>query len=407
MPSPQAERLLSEGIAASRRGQHAEARHLLEQVVQTDPTVVDAWWWLSEITSGQERIICLENILTLDPEHTKARALLSELRAVHPPPDPTSRENYATIPPIDPHDPSLDDPFQCVYCGWATRPQDERCPHCNRSLVTHERTASQRTGMLVALLVVMAVLAIWSGVEVIGLLLRPSSTTLPPAMQTLANVGLIDPGESLSATFLRTPLARALFGNLGSLPFALARRLFLVANLRFALLIALALVLYLRWTPAYYATLAALIIGLVWDVFQVANSYIGWLLVLLSLALSMLALLLLFASEPNFALKVVRMQTRLHPAATGAAGGYNWGKRYTHEGKHALAVLHFRRAVGSAPNESEYYKRLGLSYAHIGRYARSLRELEQARKLNPDDADIPRVEALVREMQHKTLPNDK
>jgi tetratricopeptide (TPR) repeat protein len=265
-------------------------------------------------------------------------------------------------------------------------------------LTTHERPARRHTPALIAALLVVAVLATWSGVEAFGAALRLSRNAAPPTtVQMLVDTGLLRPSVFDPASLLNNPLMRAIFGDVLSLDYVLAARLFMAGNVRAALLILLVLALYVRWTPGYYGTMAVILTGLVWDLFQILNRYTGWLAGLVGILIGLLALWLLFRAEDNFALRAVRMQVRLHPAAEGAAGAYYWGRQYAREGKHALAAHHFRHAVGRAPHHSKYYKRLGMSYAQIGRFGHSLRTLEQARKLDPDDDDIPQLQALVRE----------
>jgi tetratricopeptide (TPR) repeat protein len=265
-------------------------------------------------------------------------------------------------------------------------------------LTTHERTARRHTPALIAALLVVATLAMSSGVEAFGAALRLSRQATPPtAVQTLIDTGLLNPGTFDPASLLDQPLMRSVFGDVLSLDYALAGRLFLAGNARAALLMALVVALYLRWTPGYYGAMAAILTGLLWDLFQIVSGYTGWLIGVGGVLLGLLALLLLFRAEDNFALRAVRLQVRLHPAAEGAAGAYYWGVQYAREGKHALAAHHFRHAVGRAPHHAAYYKRLGTSYAEIGRFGRSLKALEQAGKLNPDDDDTRQLQALVRE----------
>ena len=65
--------LLREGIAAAQSGERERARDLLVRVVEQDEENVAAWLWLSGVVDSlEDREVCLENILTLDPEHTAA-----------------------------------------------------------------------------------------------------------------------------------------------------------------------------------------------------------------------------------------------------------------------------------------------------------------------------------------------
>lgn len=73
-------RLLQEGIAAAERGDKPAARDLLSQVVEVDPQIEEAWLWLSEVVSEpQERQICLENVLVINPANAHALKGLEQI----------------------------------------------------------------------------------------------------------------------------------------------------------------------------------------------------------------------------------------------------------------------------------------------------------------------------------------
>ncbi len=73
---------LDQAIVAVREGRKAEARQLLESVLDADERNEKAWLWLgSVVDSDEERIICLENVLTINPDNEMARQGLAVLRA--------------------------------------------------------------------------------------------------------------------------------------------------------------------------------------------------------------------------------------------------------------------------------------------------------------------------------------
>ncbi len=73
---------LTQAIAAARAGRKAEARHLLENILDQDERNEQAWLWLSGVLDDQEdRIICLENVLTINPRNETARKGLAALQA--------------------------------------------------------------------------------------------------------------------------------------------------------------------------------------------------------------------------------------------------------------------------------------------------------------------------------------
>lgn len=93
MSDSQIERLLRDGIAAIRAGDKARGRTLLEQIVKADPLHEEAWLWLSAaVDSREERIVCLQNVLTINPASKPARQGLEALGVT---PDESSATNSA------------------------------------------------------------------------------------------------------------------------------------------------------------------------------------------------------------------------------------------------------------------------------------------------------------------------
>lgn len=73
--------LLRDGIEAAKAGERERARELLTQVVDRDEYNVAAWLWLSGVVEdAEEREICLENVLTIDPGNEMAQKGLERLR---------------------------------------------------------------------------------------------------------------------------------------------------------------------------------------------------------------------------------------------------------------------------------------------------------------------------------------
>lgn len=74
------EGLLQEGIDAARAGHDPRARDLLLQVLEQEPSNVRAWLWLSGVvdTPGEQEL-CLEQVISIDPDHSAARRGLVHL----------------------------------------------------------------------------------------------------------------------------------------------------------------------------------------------------------------------------------------------------------------------------------------------------------------------------------------
>ena len=74
--------MLNRAIMAAKAGRNAEARQLLEAVLDADERNERAWLWLSGVVdSDEERTICLENVLSINPDNQAARKGLAALRA--------------------------------------------------------------------------------------------------------------------------------------------------------------------------------------------------------------------------------------------------------------------------------------------------------------------------------------
>lgn len=96
---------LNQAIAAAKAGHKAEARRLLEAVLEADERNEKAWLWLSAtVESDEERSICLENVLTINPHNEMARKGLVALRATPSGPAPRAEspdeDSLAGQPPV-------------------------------------------------------------------------------------------------------------------------------------------------------------------------------------------------------------------------------------------------------------------------------------------------------------------
>jgi|GEM_PF-712666 len=99
MPEPDLQALLRAGITAAKAGQREQARQSLLRVIEQDEASIPAWLWLSTVLDDrEERRICLENVLTLDPDNTHARAGL--LRLDQPAQEDRKPETHSTLPAV-------------------------------------------------------------------------------------------------------------------------------------------------------------------------------------------------------------------------------------------------------------------------------------------------------------------
>ncbi len=77
--------LMQQAMTALKSGDKAQAKDKLMQVVQADEHNEQAWLWLAgAIDDPVEQRICLENVLHLNPQNTRAQQGLTWLRSKHP-----------------------------------------------------------------------------------------------------------------------------------------------------------------------------------------------------------------------------------------------------------------------------------------------------------------------------------
>jgi hypothetical protein len=95
------DRLYREGLAAIRAGDKTTGKEKLMQVVEADQLHEQAWLWLSAcVDTKEDQIVCLQNVLTVNPQSEAARGGLKKL-GVSLPEDEATPE--APLPSGKPH----------------------------------------------------------------------------------------------------------------------------------------------------------------------------------------------------------------------------------------------------------------------------------------------------------------
>jgi tetratricopeptide (TPR) repeat protein len=382
--------LLQQGIEAVKRRDFVRGRDLLLQVVEQDDQIEPAWLWLSEaVEDPQDKVTALENVLALNPSNTEAGARLAQLQQTMTAAAPASAaapDWEALLPrvPLEADD-GIDDPYQCIYCGKRTRPEDNACPHCRHKLVWRLRSSQDSDFLRVAMLL----MGITAG---IGLL-----ETAGPLLRVSAGAGPTAEFEFL----FRFPGVEAFFGNFVQLTSASAQMLMFAFFGRLAALLLLLVGLRLRWTIFYYASIVAMLADLGWTLYLFVSSSLGLLGCAVNGLFAIAILGFLFASDREFSVTERRLYTGADTAARSALDFYKRGHDYRKLGMWALAVAQWRKAVGLAPKQTRYYKDLGIGYAQIKRFDRSLRVLEEAQRQAPEDKTISEIVALVQKSAAK------
>lgn len=130
--------LLKRGIAALKAGRKAEARNLLMQVVGQDERNEMAWLWLSgAVDTDEDRLICMENMLTINPNNESAQRGIEILRKRSAPgldstPDAKSLEDKpATSRRSTPSEPGTREIISTPSVPSASRPRIKEVPACS------------------------------------------------------------------------------------------------------------------------------------------------------------------------------------------------------------------------------------------------------------------------------------
>lgn len=376
---------LRESIAELLAGRRQRGRALLLQVLEHAPDYEDAWWWLSQASDDPtEQQLALQRVVALNPDHPAAQATLVGLRLQQLPLAPVTTSDAWTeqLPeaPLEDDD-GADNPYQCPYCGEPTGSDDKNCSRCRGRLYQRVALSSnsetlRRLQLMLGLTLAVGLLELAAPLLALGF--RQGSAT--PANYDLL-VAL--PGvEALLGNFLHT----------GPVAIDLLLKTLAARAVIFVLLI---LGLRLRWRLAYYGAMLAVLTDLLFSIYLLAAGHLGWAGVLLMLVLTSAAGLMLFAVNYEFAVNHARRLVRPDNGARGPVDFYYRGHVYRRRGMWAMAVAQWRRAVGLAPHQTEYYKDLGIGYAQLRRYDRSLRTLYEARRRLDDPTEINEIIALV------------
>jgi len=444
--------MLRRGIAAAKAGQRDLARDLLMRVVEEDDGNAPAWLWLSSVMNSlEDREVCLENVLTLEPDNALARRGLTWIRRqkeqrAPPPAEATPPASPATgspamrrartpispaaailakisdaafqpvgpeprSPPSSPsvqdapqadvvgHQPSVSaapapqdafgNEFLCPYCARQTQPEDKACAHCGGDLWVRSRRREKRS---VFLWVVLASQFFGTFVLAIG----PPLALLYVGLRALGLTGLPD---------LADPLALAGFSESLPAPSEIVRAALVVVPIHIWALSALPCLLsaavfvatYLRWKPVFYLLLAD---ALLWLVAAVASMILARNLVsgVVGAVLALSKMLLIFQLEDDFAWERRRLLLRFDRGLSGGIDFLARGDLYAQRKMWGLAALHLRRAVGLLSKRVDARLALAATYIRLGQYDRADQVLAEARRISPGHPRVSELRELLNEL---------
>lgn len=391
---------LRDGIAAAKSDRLDEARELLMRVVESNERSEQGWLWLSSVVeTDEDRLICLENALTLNSDNAQARAGLKWLRQrgagdasptsdgqsteISAPPGPQAqleREPAATG-----RKPELFlTPEGCVYCGLAVADSDARCPNCAKRLTTKRFKKEERSYLGYVLhahwvLLVGINLAdffligfLWHNVDKVSPLIKDYL----PFFAGSAVIGSTTM-EALVEPELWTQLARltllglAILGGIDAVGLFLRRPL---AHTLGTLLIALHLLI----------GVSLFVLG-----------FLGYLMAAFRGVLTVLLTKFMFSTVEDFS--KVEHRERLEPDRhlLNDADYYTRGRVYEKRGMWAKALLHWRRAAAMNPDHDTYFAATARAFAHLGRYEQALAQIDEAVRVSRTPEEWQRLREII------------
>jgi tetratricopeptide (TPR) repeat protein len=386
-------RLLQAGIAAAKTGQRERARGMLLRVIEHDEENVTAWLWLSGLVDDlEERQICLENVVALEPDNALARKGLDHLqrqRETAPPPleanelEPEERTEPAVARPYD----AFDDEYLCPNCTAETEPKDRRCKECGAKLWINFRKREKRST------------AMW-----ITLALQAYTTLQSLVLPVLMGFLLFSVNTPIISDFMELYTEQ-----LGVQPAEIEMWIwigFFLSFLPFLFALSVLIGLFLRWKPVFYLLLVNALLGVLFVSLGVVTSVLSTNLVVglagggyvgaaVAMATALARLFLAFQLEEDFPMERRRILFRLDPDVNSAPMILARGHEYAERKMWGLAALHMRRAVGMTPQRMDGRLALALTYIKLKRYDLAAGALERARQIAPSESEIDELEAFL------------
>lgn len=358
----ESERLLAAGIRAARVNQHDKARDLLMRVLELDEENEEAWLWLSNsVDDIEDKRVCLENVLTLNPENAIAPLRLRELDdrsaafaageraqmtnqplggALKTPYHPYAQPTVSRYEDVWSQDKPL-----CAFCATPVHQNQWRCGNCWRKLAVKVPTYARPSQYFEWLMIYLAL----ADLLLIGFFV------LVGRFGVLPNLRFLLGGQQQQLVVLGAlivPLLVLTFGAYFRKPWAYW---LLMVHLGLQLLAIL----------GFAATSFGIFVG---TFFYMAPAYV----------LHGLLFYILYRAWPDFEQRSFR---RLAFVPAGLISPYELDKQanlLAQKGQWANAIMHWRRANSYSGGNGFYQWRLGRAYARLGFYRRAVDELSEA-----------------------------
>jgi tetratricopeptide (TPR) repeat protein len=419
-----------EGVAAVKAGEVAQARQLLLQVVEADDKHEQGWLWLSGVMeSDEERRICLENVLTINPDNVGAQRGLAKLDSVasgnsqtvgedgrkrytvRRERTPVSAASAVLYPEHQIQEWSWEEPevgiqrkgfdtsigntskFNdswekeeadlCAFCAHELDFEETTCSKCHRKLIQWDfrYAPSRHMYILFVLLINQAQLFFVQAVY----------DVIQQQTVIFANV-------FLPITFMLIFFVLAM-GVVNRQFWAYA--LSIVALSLILLTVLASIISPLDLTRTGLPVNDPAIEGFL-------TSFGDWISTTIrGFQIATVVLALFYAilfTGPDFLRDKVRLTAVLAKGLSAASDYNSKARELSKKGQWAAAILHWQHAAGKEPHNTTYQRHLGLAYAQLGFYERSLDILQSAHDLTAvpqKQAQLKRMIQTVEKMQHE------
>jgi tetratricopeptide (TPR) repeat protein len=363
--------LLEEGIAAAKAGQKERARQCLMRVVEADEANERAWLWLSGVVEGlDDRQVCLENVLALNPDSGPAKkglAWIAQQRAEQGLPSlPETPEPAAPVPPesvLSPGSSPVSMSSEATVSPTPSRPIPAAAPV---PAIRYERRHKREKRSSILWLLSAAwggygLLSVVAGGAVLFFYYWGSAALEDPSLWGDLRPDQI---ETLVAIVAMGPLWGIIYLVLAGICFALA------------------VGLMMQHKVAYYASFVVSFLSLCFFIYLTV-AYSGgcccW-------PITPVVLLgLTFFTRDDFAFEDVAIEERYAPSSPSYH--YNRGAEYVRQKKLDLAIQEWQQAVSLAPDDLRFRNALALAYASRGQKEKAIALLEETLAIAPNDAE--------------------
>ena len=267
-----------------------------------------------------------------------------------------------------------DERFDCPYCGWQTRVEDQRCPNCGGELYIYASANDKRSGALTRVVLLWVVRALRSAV---GLGLAIFTEEVVKQQMQRASIGLdystinqygLTPAAINAATQQRETSIALYYGVVIGIAIIMAigswsrARIFYRINIAVILLTGLTSFLSYLFDPVKSPT------NLIVDVVILFAQFLA-----------------IVRAEPDFINQKQRIVEPNYHGEASALGFFNLGTQFQKAGYTALAAKAWRRSVSMGPGDGRTRAALAMAYNRMKRYDLAVEQLNEALKIDPHD----------------------